>query len=222
MSKANISGFPIEHAINSKIIRMIWDGNERFDNFREPDAYRRFLMKQTPRLFRIYERILLMMCRNANLAEARINQEKWRVHGSMKFLEFLQSGGVKNYFITGAVVEHDMNGIPAGTMYEEVAALGYQIGLDKTVSRLLGSSWNEKLPKEEIMRRICLEENINPDKILIVGDGRSEIAAGVSMGAVTISRLDRTAERARKIHRKLKTNIIIEKYNMSLISQLFI
>jgi hypothetical protein len=34
------------------------------------------------------------------------------------------------------------------------------------------------------------------------------------MGAITISRLDSEAVRAREIHRQLKTNIIIEKYDM--------
>jgi phosphoglycolate phosphatase-like HAD superfamily hydrolase len=136
------------------------------------------------------------------------------VPGSKEFLKYLCRCGVKNYFVTGAVVERDIQGIPSGTMYEEISTLGYEVGKDKLISDFHGSSWHEKLPKQEIMRQICLNEGINPSQVLIIGDGRSEIAAGVAMGAITISRLDSEAVRTREIHRQLKTNIIIEKYDM--------
>ena len=63
------------------------------------------------------------------------------------------------------------------------------------------------------MRQLCVEENIDPDNLLIVGDGRSEIAAAVEIGAIALSRLDKNAQRQRTIHRQLGTNLIISDYS---------
>ena len=46
-----------------------------------------------------------------------------------------------------------------------------------------------------------------------MGDGRSEISAGVGMGALTVSRLPQNAEKQRELHKKLGTDIIISDYN---------
>ena len=48
-----------------------------------------------------------------------------------------------------------------------------------------------------------------------------EIAAAVELGAVALSRLDRDASRAREIHRKLGTNLIVERYDMAVLRQIF-
>jgi phosphoglycolate phosphatase-like HAD superfamily hydrolase len=216
-----ISGVKVDFEVNAKIIKLIWAGHEIFAGYAEADSYRGFIAEKSTELFKIYEKILLAMCRDRNLADARINQEKWRVLGSMEFLRFLRDSGISNYFITGAVVEHDSNGKLAGTMYEEISTLGYEIGQGRLVQRLYGSNWNKKLPKSIIMRNICYNEEINPKNILIVGDGRSEIAAGIEMGAITMSRLDADAERLREIHRNLKTNIIVEHYNMNELKKIF-
>lgn len=216
-----ISGLAVNHPVNVDIIRRIWLGQEIFTDFDEAKSYRDFLSEQTSKLFKIYEKILLQMCRNENLTDARKHQDKWRVSGSIEFLEFLHANGVVNYFVTGAVVDHDTNGTLSGTMYEEITALGYEVGEGKLVTNLYGSSWSKKLPKSEIMSHICTDKGINPNHVLIVGDGRSEIVAGVMMGAITISRLDVHAIRAREIHRQLQTNIIIPQYDLTVMRQIF-
>lgn len=46
--------------------------------------------------------------------------------------------------------------------------------------------------------------------MLVIGDGRSEIVAGVKLGAVTVSVLPESAKRQRELHKELGTNMIIE------------
>lgn len=205
-----ISGKSTE--LNEKIIQAIWQGEERFEDAGESQEELQQLKEQSSQLFRVYEILLLEMCRNRNLAAAKLDPEAWQVPGSMEFLQYLHNAGVKNYFVTGAVVEYDANGIASGSMAEEVTTLGYEIGEGKLIDRFCGSTWQKKLPKVEIMRQLCVEEKIDPANLLIIGDGRSEISAAVEIGALALSRLDKTAERQRAIHRQLGTNLIISDY----------
>lgn len=62
------------------------------------------------------------------------------------------------------------------------------------------------------MFRLVKELGVNGENVLVVGDGRSEITAGVKLGAVTLSMLPKTAKRQRELHKELGTNIIIENY----------
>lgn len=195
---------------NSDIIKRIWAGEERFDDFDEPKEYIDYLNEKTPLLFRVYEQVLNRFCRDRNLAEARKNPEKYLVNGSKEFMKYLHSCGVKNYFVTGAVVDKSVQ--PPMGMYEEVLGLGFEIGNGKTVEDILGSAWEEKIPKDEVMRRLIEKLGIKGENVLVVGDGRSEISAGVKMGAVTVSVLPEGAKRQRELHKELGTNIILSDY----------
>ena len=159
------------------------------------------------------------MGRDRNLADAELHPEAWRVPGSMEFLEYLRDCGVHNYFVTGAVVEYDSSGRTLGTMAEEVRTLGFGPGPGMAVEKLIGSTWNERLSKSRIMIDLCAREHIDPGALLIVGDGRGEITAGRSLNAVTMSRLPRTATRAREIHKALHTNLLVEQYDLAQIKQ---
>ena len=125
-------------------------------------------------------------------------------------MKMLFENGAKNYFVTGAVVD-TTTPKPMG-MYEEVLALGFEIGEGKTVEAICGSTWTEKIPKEEVMKRLCKENNINPENVLVVGDGRSEIFAGSEMGAAIISRLPEEAKRQRELHKELGADIIVSDF----------
>ena len=203
----------------SECIRRIWAGQEEFADVDESPDFRQRMVTMAERLFRAYEILLLKMGRDRNLAAARCNPAAWRVPGSMEFLAYLKSCGVKNYFVTGAVVEYDGEGHPHGTMVEEVLALGYEIGPGCLIEKLEGSTWREKLPKNRIMFNLCKKDGIQPRKVLVTGDGRSEIDAGAAMGALCISRLPETASRQREIHRALKTNLILERYELPTLSR---
>lgn len=197
---------------NSEIIKSIWKGEEKFDHIDEPENLKVYLKEHTPRLFRLYEKILNGACRDKNLAIALKDPESMRVKGSLEFMKLLKKLGVKNYFVTGAVIDYDENGNPYGGMYEEVLGVGFEIGEGKDVEALYGSTWDKKKPKIDVMYDICKDQNLDTSKVLVIGDGRSEIEAGVKMGAVTISRLDKDAERQIEIHKNLGTNIIVEDY----------
>jgi phosphoglycolate phosphatase-like HAD superfamily hydrolase len=199
----------VEAAVNDEIVRRIWAGGEQFDDLPEPPQLRARIAELSSALFRAYEILLLRMGRDRNLAAARRDPTAWRVPGSLEWLAWLKAHGVRNYFVTGAVVETDADGVAQGTMAEEVRALGYGIGPDGIVAELVGSTWREKLPKETLMERLCRREGVDPAQVLVTGDGRSEVAAGVRLGALVFSRLAPDAVRAREIHRSLHTNIIV-------------
>lgn len=191
---------------NSEIIKRIWNGEEIFDESKETDEMREMLAEKTPRLFKLYEAVLNGYCRDKNLEKAKENPKDFLVPGSMEFMRFLKEKEVKNYFVTGAVVEKGMG------MHEEVEGLGYKIGRDEIVEDILGSTWTEKMPKEMVMKKLLEDLKIDGKNVLVVGDGRAEILAGAEMGALVISRLPKSAQYQRKLHKNLGTNIIIDNY----------
>lgn len=192
--------------VNSRIIKRIWNGEERFDDMNEPEALTAFIAERTPRLFRLYEKILNGACRDKNTAEAWKDPEKWRVPGAMEFMSHLFNVGIRNYFVTGAVIYEE------GGMYEEVKSLGFDIGPGRMVEAVKGSSWDRKMPKEEVIRGLVEKLSVSPDRVLVVGDGRTEIKAGVDMGGVTISRLPKEALRQRELQIGFGTNYIFRDY----------
>ncbi len=195
---------------NSEIINLIWKGEEKFDSFTEPQEYLDYLNEVTPKLFWVYEQVLNRFCRDNNLKKAKENPEEFLIKGSKEFMQYLYDNGVKNYFVTGAVVDKSIE--PPMGMYEEVLGLGFDIGEGKLVDDILGSSWDEKIPKEDVMYRLAKDFNINGENILVVGDGRSEITAGVKLGAVTLSILPIEAKRQRQLHEELGADMIIPDY----------
>ena len=196
--------------INNRIIERIWKGEEKFDELNESSEIKNYIARHAPRLFKLYEDILNRVCRDKNLEDAKKNPDRWQVPGSKQFLELLHKNGVKNYFITGAVV--DTNSDRVTGIHEEVVCLGYKIGRNELVEDIIGSTWNEKVTKIEAMRRLIEENKMNPEHILVVGDGRAEIQAAADMGSAAISRLDKNALRQAQIHRELGTNYITENY----------
>lgn len=205
--------------INSEIIKRIWTGEEKFESFNEPEEYLAYLKEKTPKLFWVYEQVLNRFCRDKNLKEAKEDPEKFLIKGSMEFMNYLHSKGVKNYFVTGAVVDKTIQ--PPMGMYEEVLGLGFQIGEGKTVEDILGSTWDEKIPKDEVMQRLVKELGIKGENVLVIGDGRSEISAGVALGAVTVSILPENAARQRKLHTEFGTNMIISDYTSEDLKEIF-
>lgn len=197
---------------NSEIIKRIWSGEEMFDDLPETEEMTSMLKEQTPRLFKLYEAVLNGYCRDKNLEKAKNNPSAFQVPGSMDFIKFLKNKGVKNYFVTGAVVEKGMG------MYEEVETLGYKIGKGELAEDIIGSTWTEKMPKEMVMKKLLKDLGISGKNVLVVGDGRAEVSAGVEMGSIVVSRLPENAEYQRNLHKELGSNIIVKDY---LSSELF-
>lgn len=191
---------------NAVIIKQIWEGKELFGSYDEPEEFRSYIQENTPRLFRFYEAVLNGYCRDKNLILAKEDPQRFMVNGSMEFMRYLHENGVKNYFVTGAVVEKGMG------MHEEVVTLGYAVGEGELIEDLLGSTWDKKIPKDVVMRQLVEKLSLDGANILVIGDGRSEIEAGVAMGALTVSRLPADAAEQRALHDRFGTNIIIEDY----------
>lgn len=196
---------PCDKGDNREKIERIGRGEEVFDTPDTPEMTA-FLSEHTPRLFKFYERVLNGFCRDKNLAAARKDPEKFIVDGSPEFLKFLHDNGVKNYFVTGAVVEKGMG------MHEEVEALGFKMGKGEIIEDIIGSTWTEKLPKDVIMERLLATLGAKGENVLVVGDGRSEISAGVKMGALCVSRLGKSEDYKRALHKRLGTDIIVESF----------
>lgn len=191
---------------NSEIIQRIWKGEECFDDLPETEELGVLLAEKTPRLFKLYEAVLNGYCRDKNLAIAKEDPQKFQIKGSMEFMQFLKDNGVKNYFVTGAVVEKGMG------MCEEVETLGYTIGPDGVAEDIIGSTWTEKMPKEMIMKKLLKTLNADGRSVLVVGDGRSEISAGAEMNSLVISRLPKEATYQRSLHKQLGSHIVVEDY----------
>ena len=64
-----------------------------------------------------------------------------------------------------------------------------------------------------IMKKLIKKIDTKCENILVIGDGRAEVLAGVQMGALVISRLPKEAKYQRELHKKLGTNIIISNYD---------
>ena len=206
-----------EAETNAEIVRRIWQGQERFPDLPESPRVTEYLERQTPRLFRLYEEVLNKASRDRNVARAREDPEAWRVPGSLALLERLHRAGVKSYFVTGAVItEAD----PPTGMLEEVVAVGIEVGPGKMVEALWGSTWDRKMPKDEVMQELLSELGVAAAGVLVIGDGRSEVQAGVQLGAAVMSRLPAEAKRQRELHRQLNTNYIVPDYTEPALMQL--
>ncbi|MEI8241736.1 MAG: HAD family hydrolase [bacterium] len=200
-------------ANNAAIIQRMWQGEERFEKVPEPAPLLAFIQERTPRLFRLYEKVLNGACRDRNTADARRHPARWRVPGALEFMQHLHGLGVRNYFVTGAVI------YPEGGMYEEVRAVQFEIGPGQMVEALEGSTWDRKMPKDEVMRELFTRLQVDPRHVLVVGDGRTEMKAGTDMGCVTMSRLPRDAQRLREMHTAFGVNYIVEDYQDPVLQQ---
>ncbi|MBQ7309582.1 MAG: HAD family hydrolase [Clostridia bacterium] len=196
---------PCDKEDNRAKIERIRKGEEIFETPDSPELSA-FLAVHTPRLFKFYEKVLNGFCRDKNLALAKTDPDRFIVEGSKEFLAYLHAHGVKNYFVTGAVVEKGMG------MHEEVETLGFEIGEGKLIEDLIGSTWTDKIPKDQIMERLLKTLGADGKNVLVIGDGRSEISAGVGMGALCVSRLEKKDAFRRALHTKLGTNILVESF----------
>jgi phosphoglycolate phosphatase-like HAD superfamily hydrolase len=202
-SEAGLQLTADQRALNAEIIDRIWAGEEIFTDFDERPELLAFIRERAPRLFRFYEEVLHRACRDRNTEAARREPLAWRVPGSLEFVRYLRDCGCVNYFVTGSVLREN------GGMTEEVEVLGYEVGPGRLVEEMVGASGERKTPKDEITRRLVDTRGISPSACLVIGDGRSEIGAGVGMGCAAMSRLPRDAGRQRELHRALGTNYIV-------------
>ena len=73
-----------DRRLNAEKVQSIWRGQELFDGQDDAPALKALLADMTPRLFKLYERVLNGYCRDRNLALARKDPRRFLVPGSRK------------------------------------------------------------------------------------------------------------------------------------------
>lgn len=83
-------------------------------------------------------------------------------------------------------------------------------------ARLIGFAAKEperfQVPGSMEFMRYLKELGAKGSEVLVVGDGRAEIQAGVQMGAFVVSRLPEEAVYQRKLHESMGTDLIVVDY----------
>jgi len=101
-------------------------------------------------------------------------KEMYLMEGSEALLKMIKSHGVNIY-------------VASGTDQPDVQAEAAALGMDKYFSEIAGAPLREeKCSKEAVLRRLIAERDIPAENILIVGDGKVEIALGREAGARTL------------------------------------
>jgi len=77
------------------------------------------------------------------------------------------------------------------------------------------------MPKDVVIRDLLDDLGIDPKKAVVLGDGRSEIKAGVDLGCVAISRLPADARRQRELHISFGTNYIVPDFTDPALKRMF-
>lgn len=112
--------------------------------------------------------------RRAALENNTAQREQFLIAGSDTLLEALRRKGVELY-------------VASGTDDEDVTAEVSILGLTHYFSRIAGAGYRSlQCSKERTLRDLLQKSGFDGDELLIVGDGKVEIALGREIGAWTI------------------------------------
>lgn len=112
--------------------------------------------------------------RKRRLETGEASAEEYLVPGSLWFLRYLRDAGIKIYIASGTDDED---------LQKEVTLLG----VTPLICRAKGAPHRQKsCSKEAVLREILQTEKTPPENLLVVGDGKVEIALGNQAGAVTL------------------------------------
>lgn len=113
----------------------------------------------------------------SRIREVTVHPEKREEHtvkGSEVFLSALREKGIELY-------------LASGTDHEDVAKEADALGLAGYFTLIRGApSRQMACSKEKVIRLILQEKRLEPESLLIVGDGKVEISLGASFGAFTL------------------------------------
>jgi len=108
------------------------------------------------------------------LLSGACEKETYLMAGSEELLKMIKSHGINIY-------------VASGTDQPDVQAEAAALGLDKYFTEIAGAPLREeKCSKEAVLRRLIAQQDIPAENILIVGDGKVEIALGREAGARTL------------------------------------
>lgn len=125
------------------------------------EEYNRRLMKQ------VEQRI-------AQLETGTVSPEAFLIEGSIPLLERLKSTGVSLY-------------VASGTDHDDVVREAKALGVADYFAQILGAPRRQvSCSKEAIIRQLLGEKGFNGSELLVIGDGKVEIALGKEAGARTL------------------------------------
>jgi len=136
-------------------------GNPGRDEWWYKDEYNRRLMKV------VEERI-------RKVENHEMKTEQFLIAGAVSFLKLLKSRGIDVY-------------LASGTDNEDVRHEASVLGVDGFFKEIKGAPEHKAAcSKEAVMREIIEEKQIPGDRLLMIGDGKVEIALGAGCGAYTL------------------------------------
>jgi len=152
------------------IFQMQWLENEVRRWGLNPQVYDQWWYKEE------YNRRLLNMVKDRvrKLEEGAMNPDDYIIKGAREFLERLYEMGLQLYVASGT--DH-------GDVVREVTALGlrdYFTGIAGAPEKRADCS------KEAVLRLLIEEKGLKGEELLVIGDGKVEIALGVDAGAITL------------------------------------
>ena len=123
-----------------------------------------------------YNRRLMKMVevRINQLASGEKQKDDFLMKGSIDFLEALKQSGIEIYAASGT--DHP-------DVVKESSCLGIYPYFVEVAGAPVGRA---DCSKEAVLRRLIEEKGLKGDELLVVGDGKVEIALGREVGAVTI------------------------------------
>ena len=123
-----------------------------------------------------YNRRLLNMVkvRVKQLEEGQANPEDYLIMGVKEFIKALHEMGLAIY-------------VASGTDHKDVVREATALGLKAYFSRIAGAPEKRAdCSKEAVLRLLMEDMGLKGEELLVVGDGKVEIALGVEAGAITL------------------------------------
>jgi phosphoglycolate phosphatase-like HAD superfamily hydrolase len=123
-----------------------------------------------------YNRRLMCLVeeRKESILKGNKTRKDFLVKGSEEFLTALVENGVEIY-------------VASGTDHEDVVKEAEILGLKKYFKEIAGAPPGKAdCSKEAVLRKLVQENNLKGQEVIVIGDGKVEIALGKEVGAITL------------------------------------
>ena len=123
-----------------------------------------------------YNRRLMMPVdeRKSSIKKGERSAADYLMQGSEEFLRALVDNGIEIY-------------VASGTDDPDVKKEAIALGLDKYFKEIAGAPLGKAdCSKEAVLRRLVTENKLHGQEVVVIGDGKVEIALGREVGAITL------------------------------------
>lgn len=125
---------------------------------------------------REYNRRLMKLVtdRKSSILSGEKSPEDYLIEGSKRFLQVLKQNGIEIY-------------IASGTDHTDVVEEAQVLGLSTYLKEIAGAPPNKyDCSKEAVLRKLAKDSGLKGQELIVVGDGKVEIALGLEVGALTL------------------------------------